>query len=282
MIQKELVQSEKPVEEFQIEVPTCQRSIELLDEETRSEIRSWYALISICSPVVLLSVNLVLVLLTVLSFLVVELVEQNTGLATKCINYIAGGAYGVSLREDYELYRLVVPLFLHTSANHLFGNVLALIVVGFDCERLVGHWNFVGLYLAGGVAGNFAHMVMNPSALAVGASSGVFAVFGGMLVNTLATLQTRTKDAYLYIRIFFLMLMEEFIPQPGVAYFAHLGGFVAGVLIAFEVMEIPRGTLLDQRMCRLAMRWATGVAAVALLVYFAISETPEETDFCAN
>ena len=152
--------------------------------------------------------------------------------------------------SDGEAYHtLVSSMFLHGGFLHLAGNMLFLWIFGDNVEDALGHWRYLGFYIAAGVAAALAQYVMDPGSMipTVGASGAIAGVMGAYLL-----LFPKAKvDILLIFIIFFrifpipawIMLAVWFAMQfaggigtdpesGGVAYWAHAGGFVVGLLLA--------------------------------------------------
>ena len=147
---------------------------------------------------------------------------------------------------------LVTSMFLHGGVMHLAGNMLFLWIFGDNMEDRMGHLPYLAFYLATGVAAGLAHVIGGPVSQVptVGASGAIAGVMGGYLL-----LFPRARvDILLIFVVFFrvitipaaIMLALWFGFQVfaglgsdpdmgGVAYWAHAGGFVAGVLLTLPV-----------------------------------------------
>ncbi len=140
---------------------------------------------------------------------------------------------------------LVSSLFLHAGLAHLAGNMLFLWIFGDNIEDEMGHGPFLGFYLLAGALSGYAHAVADPFSFIpmVGASGAIAGVMGAYLL----LFPKARVDIFFVIRIFpipaWIMLMVWFgmqfvgglgaTPQTGgVAYWAHAGGFIAGLLLA--------------------------------------------------
>jgi membrane associated rhomboid family serine protease len=151
---------------------------------------------------------------------------------------------------DWET--VVTSMFLHGGWMHLAGNMVFLWVFGDNLEDQMGHWRFALFYLVGGALAGAAQVAYEPHSLVpmVGASGAIAAVLGGYLL-----LFPRAKvDVLLFFVIFirvipipaWIVLGVWFGTQlfsgwsapadgGGVAYWAHAGGFMAGVILALPV-----------------------------------------------
>jgi membrane associated rhomboid family serine protease len=157
---------------------------------------------------------------------------------------------------------LLTAMFLHGGILHLLGNMLFLWIFGATVEDRVGRVRFVAFYLLGGLAASALQIGFQPSSTAptVGASGAIAAVLGGYIL-----LYPRARIVTLVLIIFFFTLIELpawamlgiwFLSQAlfaaaslgspqgggGVAYFAHVGGFVFG-LFAIRAFARRRGSL---------------------------------------
>ena len=194
-----------------------------------------------------------LIALNVLAFFV-ELAQPSEGALQSFIQ-----AWGVVPRE-YSTARdlpptiplpfwstLLTSMFLHGGWMHLGGNMLYLWIFGDNLEKVMGAARFLVFYLACGLAASFAHIVFGPGSAipAVGASGAISGVLGGYLVlfprNRVRVL-TRGGIAHVpAIVVLGFWIFIQFISgigaltttteTGGVAYMAHIGGFVAGLVL---------------------------------------------------
>ena len=147
------------------------------------------------------------------------------------------------------LVSLFTSMFLHGGILHIAGNMLYLWVFGNNVEDRMGPVPFLLFYLAGGIVAAYAQVLPNPDSITplVGASGAIAAALGAYLV-----LFPQARVLTLVPIFFFLQLMELpamlvlgfwFVLQAfqgvgslqadtGVAWFAHIGGFVFGALVA--------------------------------------------------
>ena len=147
---------------------------------------------------------------------------------------------------------LLVSMFMHGSFMHLFGNMLFLWIFGDNVEDDLGHGRYVGFYLLTGLLASLAHIVStftlgdNPFIPSLGASGAISGVMGGYLVlhphrRVRVVMLRMLTDVPAYVAVglwFLLQLISAFGvigqgPQSGggVAFMAHIGGFVAGVVL---------------------------------------------------
>jgi membrane associated rhomboid family serine protease len=152
------------------------------------------------------------------------------------------------------LATLVTSQFLHGSILHIFFNMLFLVVFGPEIEYLTGHVRFVAFYLVCGVLGGLAQISTDPGSHVpgIGASGAIAGVLGAYLLrfpaNRVETIVPigcfpliLQLPAFLVIGLWaavqfvhgFGSLSQRVLSEQGggTAYFAHIGGFLAGVLL---------------------------------------------------
>jgi membrane associated rhomboid family serine protease len=154
-------------------------------------------------------------------------------------------------------------MFMHGGWMHLIGNMLYLWVFGDNVEDAMGHGRFVVFYLLCGAAAVFAQALPEPSSTIpmVGASGAISGVLGaylllypharvlvaiplGFILHTM-----RIPAGFVLVLWFGLQLLSSAMAQPGqggVAFRAHIGGFIAGMIL------IP---LFKGRQARLRLPW---------------------------
>jgi membrane associated rhomboid family serine protease len=157
----------------------------------------------------------------------------------------------------YNLLTLVTSMFLHGSLLHLGGNLLYLWIFGNNIEDVMGRVRFLLFYILCGLAGALAQIAVRPSSHVpmIGASGAIAGILGAYLVMfPAARVQT----------LFFFIIFARVVPVPalivlgswllvqlvnagnmgpgGVAWFAHLGGFLAGLLliVPFRVRHVSQ------------------------------------------
>jgi membrane associated rhomboid family serine protease len=145
---------------------------------------------------------------------------------------------------------LITSMFLHGGWMHLFGNMLYLWIFGDNIEKVMGAGRFLVFYLVCGLAASFAHIAFGGGSTvpAVGASGAISGVLGAYLVlfprNQVRVL-TRggimSVPAIVVLGFWILIQMVSGLGSltatsetagGGVAYMAHIGGFVAGLILA--------------------------------------------------
>lgn len=169
----------------------------------------------------------------------------------------AWSAVPIRITHGHHVITILTSMFMHASWMHIIGNMVFLWAFGPAIEDAMGHGRFVVFYLLGGVVAMMAQVMGDPNSLlsCLGASGAIAAVMGAFIV-------TYPRDRIRTLLIIFIFIRVTFIPAVfligfwiliqvlnygvvarvqtgGVAYLAHIGGFVFGVIMA-RVFENPR------------------------------------------
>jgi membrane associated rhomboid family serine protease len=157
---------------------------------------------------------------------------------------------------------LLTSMFMHGGFMHLFGNMLFLWIFGDNLEDKLGRIRYLAFYLATGLIASLTHVIFtfifgdNPYIPSLGASGAISGVLGGYLVmfprkqvRVILLRMLTTVPAFVAVGLWFVFqLIEAFGvisagPQSGggVAFMAHIGGFIAG-LILVKLFAIGRNT----------------------------------------
>ena len=148
-----------------------------------------------------------------------------------------------------DLYTLLTSIFLHGGWMHLIGNMLFLWVFADNIEATIGHFKFFFFYIIGGVVASYGQAILDPNSTipCVGASGSISACLGAYL---LMFPKSQIKVLFLlFFRTFYvsalyflgIWIVQQLISgfgslaavtgqQGGVAYWAHIAGFVFGIL----------------------------------------------------
>ncbi len=161
---------------------------------------------------------------------------------------------------DRSLFSFVSAIFLHGGWFHLIGNMWYLWIFGDNVEDRLGHFKFLLFFIACGVFGNFAHFVFNSNSPlpAIGASGAIAGVLGGYVIS-----YPNARILVIFPFFYFFHFIEVpalivlgfwFIVQflngfasvvvssetGGVAWWAHIGGFIGGMLFLKFLRPRPR------------------------------------------
>jgi membrane associated rhomboid family serine protease len=154
-------------------------------------------------------------------------------------------------------------MFMHGGWDHILGNMLFLAILGKNVEDAYGHLRYLGFYIAGGFAATMAQtavtLLFGAAAAArvptLGASGAIAAVLGAFFVlypsahtRTLLLVLIVKIPAWVYLGGWFVYQLVEghagltsaSANGGGVAFFAHVGGFVFGVVVTMALLNAGR------------------------------------------
>jgi membrane associated rhomboid family serine protease len=164
------------------------------------------------------------------------------------------GAYGFTPAE-FAAATLLTSMFLHGGLDHIFGNMWFLHIFGDNVEDMFGKAKYTLFYLLSGLAASLAHYLTNlGSAIpAIGASGAISGVLGAYLaffphvrIRVASYYYHGTVPAYTMLLFWFgLQLLfgaASFLGGrgSGIAFFAHIGGFVFGYAVAAVYRKMKR------------------------------------------
>jgi membrane associated rhomboid family serine protease len=169
--------------------------------------------------------------------------------------------YGV-VPADFTLMSVLTSMFLHANWLHFLGNMLYLWIFGDNVEDQLGHVRFIFFYMICGAVAGLAHVFMNPASTipTIGASGAIAGVMGAYfvlyphsrilaLVPLFFYFEVFEVPAILFLGIWFVMQFFSGIgsiaagartASGGVAFWAHVAGFLAGVVTVFVFRKPSR------------------------------------------
>jgi membrane associated rhomboid family serine protease len=175
-----------------------------------------------------------------------------------------GGKFTDDIRNQYELHRLLTPVFLHAGILHLLSNLFFQLRFGFICEVRWGIAKFALLYFVCGIGANFWSAVLSPFAVSVGASGALFGILGcdiAYLIYNWQEIPHRGAEACTLAFVVLLNLL--FGLSSEIDNWAHLGGLITGLLIAVAVT-----TPLVEKPNEKFLRGASAVATGGMFLLF--------------
>lgn len=150
---------------------------------------------------------------------------------------------------SFHFANLITSMFLHGGWLHILGNMLFLWVFGDNVEDVMGHGKYLLFYLACGIAAGLAQVAIDPGSRIpmVGASGAIAGVMGAYMVKFPRSSVVMfawfffifTFDLPAWVLLFYWFAMQIFggfgsiteASQGGTAFFAHVGGFIAGIVL---------------------------------------------------
>lgn len=175
------------------------------------------------------------------------------------LNYFIA-QYGV-IPARFQWVDIFTSIFLHGGWMHLIGNMWFLWIYGDNVEDILGHAQYLIFYLLCGLAATLVHVAFNMDTRVptIGASGAIAGVMGAYvvkfphsrittLVPIFVFLTTMEIPAYFILLYWFVIQFfsgvgsvgHSHLSQGGVAWFAHIGGFLAGVVLILVMRTDPR------------------------------------------
>jgi membrane associated rhomboid family serine protease len=195
-------------------------------------------------------VTFVLIAINILMFMWELSLGTNIERALRAVAFIPARFWGSpDLAADF--IRTMVSMFLHGGWLHLGGNMLYLWIFGDNVEDRLGHGKYAFFYILCGILATLAHAIASPSSRlpSIGASGAIAGVLGAYIVLYPHARVTTVFPIFVFITVreipAIFVLGMWFVLQffsgaasiganadvGGVAYFAHIGGFVAGMIL---------------------------------------------------
>jgi len=166
--------------------------------------------------------------------------------------FVDWGLVPAEVSRGEKLSGFLTSMFLHGGLMHLGGNMLFLWIYGDNLEDIMGHAKYLAFYLAAGVVAALAQTLAEPNSLVpmVGASGAIAGVMGGylllfpkarvdVLIIFVIFFRVFPIPAWILLGLWFGMQVLSGMATPtemgGVAYWAHIGGFAAGLVLTIPV-----------------------------------------------
>jgi membrane associated rhomboid family serine protease len=194
-------------------------------------------------------VNYLLIGLNVLVFILMLMAGSSQEAIINSLAMVpANFKNGIDPKDVTDIF---TSMFMHAGFLHIAGNMLYLWIFGDNVEDRLGHFNYLVFYLVGGVVASMTHVLTNPNSTipTVGASGAIAAVLGAYLVlyprSRILTfvplgffMQLTTIPASIVLGLWFVLQLFSGLISfggadvGGVAFWAHIGGFIFGVVLA--------------------------------------------------
>ena len=133
-----------------------------------------------------------------------------------------------------QVWRLASAMFLHGSFDHLFGNAVALYILGMACEHAFGFARMALIYMLAGLGGSLMSIALSPGP-SVGASGAIFGLMGAAVIffrkHGAQFVLRDNRVGWVLLAWAAYSIATGFL-QPFIDNGAHIGGFVTGALLA--------------------------------------------------
>ncbi|MBO5486927.1 MAG: rhomboid family intramembrane serine protease [Eubacterium sp.] len=149
-----------------------------------------------------------------------------------------GASYEPYILENHEWYRLITHFFLHFGWDHLFNNMISLLVLGYALEQVMGKLRYTVLYFLSGIVAGVASiayniMVTGEYSVSCGASGAIYGLTGALLVLLIRGNRNRRSSEVPRYLLYLAVSLYSGFQDTSIDNAAHVGGFLAGVVICF-------------------------------------------------
>ncbi len=156
-----------------------------------------------------------------------------------------------------EYYRLITHGFVHSQNDpmHMVWNMIYLFIFGVSLERMMGRWKFLFVYMAATVSAGLSVYIFDYYRGAVGASGGVYGLYGAFFVILLLR---RQKDT---ARLFMLLIgigVVQSLFNPHISHAGHFGGLVGGALATLLIIPFVKKPESSNPPPQSPQRWLNG------------------------
>eukprot|EP00347_Sterkiella_histriomuscorum_P024315 403331557 len=148
-----------------------------------------------------------------------------------------GQKYPYYMRYQYQVWRFIMPIFLHADFVHLTSNIFSQFVFGSYLESTIGFFNFTILYFLSGIGGILFSSLAS-DATSVGASTAIFGLMGSFaayLIVNWKNLERQPQQKYtiaIFLIIGLLMNLTQAQSNSKIDSIGHLGGFLTGLILS--------------------------------------------------
>ncbi len=171
-----------------------------------------------------------------------------------------------------QLWRLFTSCFLHIGVLHILMNMIILLQVGMFAEAVFGHIRFLTIYILAGLGGSMASALGHPPLVAAGASGAIFGIYGAILAFLLMQRKTFPTSAAMSVAkgagVFIVYNLAYSIANPNIDVRAHIGGLIAGFLVALPLSTPIVPGVQPVHLTRIAFVTLVAVAAGWLVLRF--------------
>ncbi|XP_057798563.1 RHOMBOID-like protein 2 [Salvia miltiorrhiza] len=186
-----------------------------------------------------------------------------------------GGLNWDKVVHQHQGWRLISCIWLHAGLIHLLANMLSLVFIGIRLEQNFGFVRIGIIYLLSGFGGSVLSSLFIRNSISVGASGALFGLLGAMLSELITNWSIYTNKVAALLTLIVIVVINLGIGiLPYVDNFAHIGGFLTGILLGFILLPRPQFAWLARHNPAAGIRGVTpkykGYQYVLLVVSLAL------------
>jgi membrane associated rhomboid family serine protease len=181
-------------------------------------------------------VTYTLIVINTIIFIIMAIQSQNIMDVTSSSLFNQMVQDNQAVLQNGEYWRIFTAMFAHFSILHIGLNMLSLFFIGPAIEVFYGKWRYLLIYLGSGLIGGIATLLLQPGAIAAGASGAIFGVFGALGIFFFVNRRI-LGGGIMGQWVFWLVLNIVWdFSNPGIGIWDHLGGLIAGLILGFILM----------------------------------------------
>lgn len=156
------------------------------------------------------------------------------------------GALNLKYVQAGDYWRIFTSIFMHIGLTHLLFNCFSLVIFGSRLEKYLKGWQFVTIYLVSGIAGSLFSLggsaLVEANIVSAGASGAIYGLIGSILICSKAMGQPLEGLTSYTMWLIFIAGIIYSVTSPNVDAFAHIGGFVGGILMTMPFISLSKKT----------------------------------------
>jgi membrane associated rhomboid family serine protease len=188
--------------------------------------------------------SLFLILVNVAVWVMLEYRGGSTNSST-LISY--GAMNTILIQSTHQYWRFFSAMFLHIGFTHLAYNVFALYIFGSRLEKYINAKKYLFIYLFSGLLGSlvsyFGSVFMGTSVTSAGASGAIYGLLGAILILSKASGQSVDGLSSYMMWLIFISGIVFSVVSPSVDAFAHIGGFIGGIIASIPIVMFEKRQL---------------------------------------
>jgi len=155
------------------------------------------------------------------------------------------------VKESHEYYRILTSMFMHADWSHLVNNMIVLLFIGGNLERAAGRLRLIFIYFGSGILAGitsisynmwkeYANVSFDGTTISIGASGAIFGVVGAILYVVIVNKGRLQEISMQQMILFIILTLYSGVINSQIDQAAHVGGFLAGILLAAILYRRPR------------------------------------------
>ena len=224
------------------------------------------------------------ILLCIILF-IIEIQQNNWKFESFSINPTLGPSIEVLLKlgakdsnlikNNFQIYRIFTPMFLHSGVTHLIFNMVALRNIGIPLEKEFGCLKMFLISIFSGIIGILCSCILSPSGIVgVGASGTIFGLLGATWSDLIMNWKLfYSPKKYLFILCFTTFLNLSLGLLPFLDNFSHIGGFISGICMGIPLLGLYRTSPYRNKLTIFKVSFCSLIIIIGLSLFLFLSNS---------